>query len=187
MRLLIGITGASGSVYGLRLIKHLSQCNKVELFITATKTGIKVCSFETKIDILSMAKELNISFFDIDDLFAPPSSGSFGLDGTVILPCSMGSIGRIASGISSNLLERASDVMLKERKQLIICPRETPLNSIHLENMLKLSRTGVNIVPVSTAFYYSPKTIDDIIDFHIGKVLDILGISHRLFQRWGAL
>jgi 4-hydroxy-3-polyprenylbenzoate decarboxylase len=134
-----------------------------------------------------MAKELDVPFFDIDDLFAPPSSGSYRLDGLVILPCSMGSVGRIASGISSNLLERASDVMLKERKQLIICPRETPLNSIHLENMLKLSRCGVNIVPTSTAFYYKPKTIEDIIDFHIGKVLDILGINHSLFKRWGAV
>ena len=104
----------------------------------------------------------------------------------VICPCSMGTLGRIAAGISGTLIERTADVMLKERRLFILVPRETPLHEIHLENLLKLSRMGVRIVPAMPAFYHNPSTMEDLVDFLVGKVLDSMGIGHDLFRRWGA-
>jgi len=186
MRLFVGITGASGAIYGITLLKVLQEYD-LEIMLTATQSGIEVCSYETGIDIKNFAETNSISYYDIDNLFAPPSSGSFKLDAVIILPCSMGTLGRIAHGISSNLLERACDVALKERRKLIISPRETPLNNIHIENMLKLSQAGGIIAPPSIPFYHKPKQIEDIINFQVGKILDLLDLSHTLFWRWGSM
>ncbi len=185
MRILIGISGASGSIYGLKLIEELQKKQEHEVLVTATETGFKVCEYETDINIQDFARERKLSCYDINDLFAPPASGSFNLDAVVILPCSMGTLARIAHGISANLLERASDVVLKENKKLILSPRETPINSIHLKNMLTLSRAGAILAPVSPAFYTKPKTLDDIIHYQVGKVLNLLNIHHSLFDSWG--
>jgi 4-hydroxy-3-polyprenylbenzoate decarboxylase len=123
-------------------------------------------------------------YHPIKDIGASIASGSFQCDAMVIIPCSMGTMAKVAHGFSSNLLERAADVMIKEQKPLVIVPRETPLSSIHLENMLKLSRCGVLIVPAMPAFYHQPKTIEEMVRFVTGKVLDLLRIEHRLFERW---
>ncbi|GMT48747.1 MAG: aromatic acid decarboxylase [bacterium] len=184
MKVLLGLTGASGSIYGITLLRTLRE-KGVDVQITITKTGHQVCMYETGINIKDLANDLNVSCHDIDNLFAPPASGSHRLDAVIILPCSMGTLGRIAGGMSSNLLERAADVALKEGFKLILAPRETPLNTIHLENMTKLAHAGAVIVPPSVAFYTKPETLEDIILFHTGKILDLLGLDHSLFSRWG--
>jgi 4-hydroxy-3-polyprenylbenzoate decarboxylase len=120
----------------------------------------------------------------IQDIGASTASGSFRTNGMVIMPCSMGTLSGIACGASGNLMERTADVMLKEGRPLIIVPRETPLHAIHLENLLKLSQMGVRIIPAMPAFYQGPQTIDDIIDFMVGKVLDVMDVNHELYKRW---
>jgi len=131
------------------------------------------------------AGEEQLSFYGEDNLLAPVASGSNAPDAMVICPCSMGTLARIAAGNSGNLLERCADVMLKERRTLVMVPRETPLSEIHLENMLKLARMGVRMIPAMPAFYHGPQSIDDLVSFVVGKVLDALDIEHALFRRWG--
>ncbi len=121
----------------------------------------------------------------IDDFWAGAASGSAAADAMIVVPCSMGTLGRISAGLSGNLLERAADVMLKERRTLLMVPRETPVNSIHLENMLRLSQAGAIILPAMPGFYHGPQTIEDLVDFVVGKILDQLEIEHSLFTRWG--
>jgi len=194
---LVGITGASGSVYGLRLCEELLRRGK-RVVVTASGAGIGVVRDETNLDlagdegvVASRLRELfgaspqQLSFHGADNLFAPPASGSAAPDAMVVAPCSMGTLARIAAGLSSTLLERCADVMLKEGRPLVIVPRETPLSAIHLENMLKLARLGVRVVPAMPAFYHRPTTMDDLVDFVVGKVLDTLGVPHELFTRWG--
>lgn len=195
-RVTVAITGASGAVYGIRLVEQLLQSGShVNLLITSP--GFIVINEEVGIDWRGSADKVNdkirvyfgagneLIYYDNTDFFSPLASGSAGRDTLIIAPCSMGTLGRIASGISSNLLERAADVVLKERGNLIILPRETPLNSIHLKNMLALSRAGAVIVPAMPAFYHKPETMDDLVDFVVGKVLDQASIVHNLFKRWG--
>src|SRR3990172_8000708 len=192
----IAITGASGSIYGIRLVEELLKAGcYVNLVIS--ETGKDVLLHETGIDLHGTEAEAStkalkyfkkkgsITFFDNTNLFASVSSGSYKSDGMIIAPCSMGTLGRIASGHSQKLIERTADVMLKEKRRLILVPRETPLNQIHLENMLKLSKIGVDIVPAMPAFYQRPKTMDDLVNFVVGKVLDLVRVDHRLFERWG--
>ncbi len=195
-QIVVAITGASGSIYGLRLVEELlkSQC-RVALLLT--RSGLEVLRYETGLEwegSTSARKQLMRDYFggsnrldhyDADDLFAPVASGSSAPEAMVIAPCSMGTAGRVAAGIGSNLVERVADVALKERRDLILVPRETPFNQIHLENLLKLSRAGAHILPAMPAFYHRPKKIDDLVDFVVGKILDSLQIKHSLFQRWG--
>jgi 4-hydroxy-3-polyprenylbenzoate decarboxylase len=121
----------------------------------------------------------------IDDFWAGAASGSAAADAMIVAPCSMGTLGRIAAGLSGNLLERAADVMLKERRRLLLVPRETPFNNIHLENLLRLSQAGAVILPAMPGFYPGPETIEDLVDFVVGKILDQLDVQHSLFTRWG--
>jgi 4-hydroxy-3-polyprenylbenzoate decarboxylase len=121
----------------------------------------------------------------IDDFWAGAASGSAAADAMIIVPCSMGTLGRVAAGLSGNLLERAADVMLKERRPLLLVPRETPFNNIHLENLLRLSQSGAVILPAMPGFYHGPQTIEDLVDFVVGKILDQLDVQHSLFIRWG--
>ncbi len=195
---LVGITGASGSVYGLRLCEELLRAGK-RVAVTASSTGIGVVREETNLDLsggdeegaarlreLFGASPEQLAFSGADNLFAPPASGSAAPEAMVVAPCSMGTLARIAAGLSSTLLERCADVMLKEGRPLVIVPRETPLSAIHLENMLKLARLGVRVVPAMPAFYHCPATLDDLVAFVTGKVLDQLGVGHDLFTRWRA-
>ena len=194
----LAITGASGSIYGIRLAGELlKNCDRVTILLS--RAGAAVLKFECGIDwegdevtVARLMREyfhvdaLNLHHYAVDNLFAPIASGSSAPDAFVICPCSMGTLGRIAAGISGTLIERSADVMLKERRPLILVPREMPLHDIHLENMLKLSRMGARIVPAMPAFYHEPCSMQDLIDFVVGKVLDSMGIEHQLFKRWGA-
>ncbi|MEE8328778.1 MAG: flavin prenyltransferase UbiX [Thermodesulfovibrionia bacterium] len=193
--LILAITGASGSIYGIRLVeKLLKSGNKVHLiiskqavYIIRTETGVNwsgktESEIEKKIQKYFSSK--NVKYYKEDNLSAPVSSGSFITDGMFVVPCSMKTLSGIANGYASNLVERAADVILKENRKLILAPREMPFNAIHLENMLKLARLGVTIAPPVPAFYHKPKKINDIIDFVVGKILDSSGIGNRLFKRW---
>lgn len=193
MRIVLAITGASGAIYGLRLLEELLKDGH-RVTLVASASGREVCSFETGVE-LGDAEALkqrwglpdaDLTLRGVNDLWAPEASGSAAPEALVIAPCSMGTVGRIAAGISGNLIERAADVMLKERRPLILLPRETPFSAIHLENMLRLSQAGARIVPAMPAFYQKPATMDDLINFVVGKVMDQLGISHSLFRRWGS-
>jgi 4-hydroxy-3-polyprenylbenzoate decarboxylase len=126
-----------------------------------------------------------LSYYPNQDIGAPTASGSFRAQGLVVIACSMGTLSAIAHGASDNLLERTADVMLKEGRPLLLVPRETPLHAIHLENMLKLARLGVRIIPAMPAFYYGPQSMSDMVDFMVGKVLDCMGLEHDLYKRWG--
>ena len=195
--IVLAITGASGSVYGIRLAGELLK-GGARLTILLSRTGAAVLKSECGIDwegdeatATRLMREYfqtdagRLGHYAVDNLFAPIASGSSAPDALVICPCSMGTLGRIAAGISGTLIERSADVMLKERRPLIIVPRETPLHEIHLENLLKLSRMGARIVPAMPAFYHGPRSMRDLVDFVVGKVLDSMGIEHQLFKRWG--
>lgn len=193
--LVIAITGASGSIYGIRLVEELLKSgNSVHLILSKqavsiirTETGINwsgKTETETGEKIQKYFSSGNINYYREDNLSSPISSGSFITDGMFVVPCSMKTLSGIANGYASNLVERAADVILKENRKLILSPREMPFNAIHLENMLKLARLGVKIAPPVPAFYHKPKKINDIIDFVVGKILDCSGIDNRLFRRW---
>jgi 4-hydroxy-3-polyprenylbenzoate decarboxylase len=195
-QIVVAVTGASGSIYGLRLTEELLRVDcRVTLLLS--KAGLDVLRYETGLEwegTISARKQLMRDYFggskrlehyDEKDLFAPIASGSSAPDAVVVAPCSMGTAGRIAAGMSENLIERVADVALKERRDLILVPRETPLNQIHLENLLALCRAGAHILPAMPAFYHRPKKVEELVDFVVGKILDGLGIRHKLFQRWG--
>ena len=193
--LVVAITGASGSIYSLRLIKELLKSrNRVYLVISKqafsiirTETGINWAGkteSDTEKKIQKHFSSKNIKYFSESNLYAPISSGSFFTDGMLVVPCSMKTLSGIANGYASNLIERAADVVLKEDRKLLLAPREMPFNAIHLENMLKLARLGVKIVPPIPAFYHKPKDINDIVDFVVGKILDSIKVRHSLFKRW---
>ena len=191
----VAITGASGSIYGLKLISELLRAGeRVSLILTSA--GCQVLYHETGLDWSADITEqrhqvqehfasIAVDCLAIDDFWTGAASGSAASDGMIIIPCSMGTAGRIAAGLSGNLLERAADVMLKERRQLVLVPRETPFNTIHLENLLRLSQAGAVILPAMPGFYHGPEKIDDLVDFVVGKVLDQLDVEHSLFERWG--
>lgn len=187
-KMVVGITGASGSVYAIRLIKELLK-REVYVHVVCTDNGRKVMQYETSIDIEQWVSEVkrqydHVKLENIDDLFSSVASGSYKFDAVIVLPCSMGTLAEISNGIAKNLLCRAADVALKENRKLILVPRETPFNAIHLENMLKLARLGVTILPAMPGFYHKPQTMDDLIDFVVGKILDYLGIENNLFKKW---
>jgi flavin prenyltransferase len=187
-KIIVGITGASGSIYAVRLIEELLE-KEIFVHIICTENGKKVMKFETSIDIVEWVEELkkkynHVKLEDINNLFSGVASGSFKFDAVIILPCSMGTLAEISNGLAKNLLCRAADVALKENRRLIIVPRETPLNAIHLENMLKLSRLGVSILPAMPGFYHKPETMEDLINFVVGKILDTLSIENILFKKW---
>ncbi len=193
-RILIAVTGASGSIYAERLIQ---QCvaRFPRIYIVATNAARQVIEHELPKgsllrQILAGETPENhrdcIRLMKNDDLFSPVASGSSAPTDMVVVPCSMGSLARIAQGHSTNLVERAADVVLKQRQRLIMVPRETPLNTIHLRNMLTLSEMGVAIVPAMPAFYQHPKTIDDMVDFVVGRLLELLDIDHDLYRPWNS-
>ncbi len=178
-KFLIGITGASGSIYAQRLIAHLKDLQH-EVHVVCTEMGKKVCAFEK----MEYGFALADKEYDSKDLFAPVSSGSYRHDGMAVIPCSMGSLAKIACGLGDNLLTRSADVCLKEKRKLIIVPRETPMSSLHLQNQKTLSDLGAVIIPASPAFYHFPKTIEDLVDTVLARVMDHLGVEHEVGKRW---
>jgi 4-hydroxy-3-polyprenylbenzoate decarboxylase len=186
MVLIVGITGASGVIYGIRLLEVLSTMKGIETHLIISQAGEINIGYETDWKVQDI-KALADFYYDIHDIGARLASGSFEADGMVIAPCSMKTLSALAHSYSENLLIRAGDVTLKERRRLVLLVRETPLHVGHLRNMEKLAEMGAIIMPPVPAFYHRPRTIQDIIDHTIGKILDILGIEHNLFQRWSGL
>jgi flavin prenyltransferase len=187
----VGITGASGSIYGVRLIRELAlRKHRIDVVITnagkqVMKEELGVSAFKTATDKLGLSKiKGQMTIWENDNFEAPFMSGSSAPEAVIIIPCSMGKLAAVANGISDNLLERTADVALKEKKQLILVVRETPFSLIHLENMVKIARAGAQILPAMPAFYHHPKTIDDMVNFVVGKVLNLLRIEHNLFKGW---
>lgn len=195
--LIVAITGASGAAYGLRLLQRVGQCG-VRQHVLLSRAARVVLKQELDLDLPEtavaamqvLAGHLNLPpeslrGYELDDWFSPVASGSAGLKRMVIVPCSMGTMARVAGGISDNLIERAADVMLKERRQLIVVPRETPLSTIHLEHMLKLSQMGVHVIPAMPGFYHRPGSVDELVDFMVSRIMDHLQIEDAGAQRWG--
>lgn len=206
-RFIIGISGASGSIYGIRLIEELIK-KDYKVYIVITKMGRLIVERELSINLYTGIKDKKeikknllkhlkgetkiieknlkekIEYLPIDQMDSPISSGSFVTEGMAVVPCSMSTLSGIAQARSTNLLERAADVTLKEGRPLLLTPREMPLNTLHLENMLKLRRMGVIIAPPMPAFYSNPQNISDLVNFVVGKIMDSLKISNSLFTRW---
>ena len=181
--LVVGITGASGAVYGIRLLEVLSSTENVETHLVVSKPAEAIIKYETGRSIEDV-KELASFSYDIGDIGARISSGSFKTDGMLVAPCTVKTMSAIANSYSENLLIRVGDVTLKERRQLLLLVRETPLHLGHLRNMERLCEMGAIIMPPAPAFYHKPETIQDIVDHIVGRMLDIFGIEHTLFQRW---
>ncbi|HEX6371446.1 MAG TPA: flavin prenyltransferase UbiX [Longimicrobium sp.] len=183
-----GITGASGAPYAVRLLRALNDSGTpVRLIVSGY--GLRLLAEETGIDGVEALRAATgdwsrLELYDSLDRGATPASGSAPSAGMVVCPCSMGTLASIAAGTSRNLVERAADVALKERRPLILVPRETPLSLIHLENMTRLTRAGATILPAAPGFYHRPQSIDDMVDFVVARILDHLGVDHRLGKRW---
>ena len=191
--IVVAITGASGAPYAVRLIEALVAAERgVQLIVSSH--GLRLLRTETAIDSVAALRERigtvawdrHITAFDDNDRGAAPASGSAINAGMVICPCSMGTLSAIAVGASRSLVERAADVALKERRPLLLVPRETPLSAIHLENMLRVTRAGAVVMPASPGFYHRPGGVDDLVNFIVARVLDHLGVPHRLVARWGS-
>jgi 4-hydroxy-3-polyprenylbenzoate decarboxylase len=182
-RLVVGISGASGVIYGVRLLQALKSF-PVETHLVMTRTAEVTLAHETRLKVAEV-RRLASTAHRIDDLAAAISSGSFRTMGMIVAPCSMRSLGEIAHGITSNLLTRAADVVLKERRKLVLLARETPLHAIHLRNMTTLAEMGAIIAPPVPAFYNKPKTLDDVIDHTVGRVLDLFDLDTGKVRRWG--
>jgi flavin prenyltransferase len=193
-RYVFAISGASGSVIGLRLLRELVTVSEVYLIISSQSFSIireetgsdwmagSDSAIQKKIRASLGSKKIN--YCNEHNMAAPVSSGSFKTDGMFIVPCSMKTLAGVATGYTENLIQRAADVTLKEGRPLLLSPREMPFSAIHLENMLKLARLGVKIVPPIPGFYHGPRSIDDLVDFMAGKILDSMGIEHNIFKRW---
>ncbi len=183
MRLIVGISGATGTIYGIRLLEVLKE-KKIETHLILSSTAKEILLQETPYSIRRV-EDLSTRVHSNEDLSAPISSGSFKTDGMIILPCSIKTLSGIAHSYNESLMTRAADVALKERKRLVLVVRETPLHQGHIELMLQASRIGAILFPPMPAFYSHPKTIDDLVNHTVGKILDLFGIDHDLFFRWG--
>ena len=181
-RLIVGISGASGVIYGVRLLQALKTL-PVETHLVMTRTAEVTLAHETKMKVADVRRLADVTY-PIGDLAAALSSGSFRTIGMIVAPCSMRSLGEIAHGITSNLLTRAADVVLKERRRLVLVARETPLHAIHLRNMTTLAEMGAIIAPPVPAFYNRPKTLDDVVDHTIGRILDLFDLDTGTVKRW---
>lgn len=191
----VAITGASGVIYGVRLVQCLVEMGQDIILIISESARLvfreelhvelkNISSSEFIPEIFGPQAVEQIKLFQPDDFASPVASGSYPIEAMIVIPCSMGTLGAIASGMSQNLIHRAADCTIKEGRRLVLVPRETPLSSIHLENMLKLARLGVRMVPAMPAFYSGSRTVKEMVDFVVGKVLDQLGLAHELYPRW---
>lgn len=191
--IVVAITGASGAPYAVRLLEALVAAER-EVQLIVSSHGLRLLQTEMAIDSVAALRERvgaaqwdrHIALFDDNDRGASPASGSALNAGMVICPCSMGTLSAIAVGASRSLVERAADVALKERRPLLLVPRETPLSAIHLENMLRVTRAGAVVMPASPGFYHRPASVDDLVNFVVARVLDHLGVPQRLAARWGS-
>ncbi len=183
-RLVVGISGSSAPCLGIRLLEVLRSKNDVEVHLVLSPHVESTLRFEAPEYSVEKLRDLAEYSYSWREIAAPIASGSFLTDGMVIIPCSMRTLASVAHGLSDNLLTRAADVTLKERRQLVLVPRETPLHQVHLQNMLTLAQMGSVILPPVMAFYHRPQTPADLVDHTVGKVLDVLRIPHELFTRW---
>lgn len=186
MVIIIGITGATGSIYGIRLLEVLSGNKDVETHLIISEAGETTIKYETDRTVKDIKKLANYSY-DIGDVGARISSGSFKTDGMIIAPCTVKTMSALANSYNENLIIRAGDVTLKERRKLVLMVRETPLHIGHLRSMERLTEMGAIIMPPVPAFYHKPKALEDIIDHTVGKMLDMVGVEHNLFQRWAGI
>jgi 4-hydroxy-3-polyprenylbenzoate decarboxylase len=185
-RIIVGITGASGAVYGMSLLEALKATGKVEIHLVISDAGKDLLRMEIGTSAVKRARLLADALYYNNDLAAPVSSGSFLTDGMVIAPCSAKTLSAVAHGYGDNLLHRAADVVLKERRKLVLLFRETPLNLSHIENMAMVTRMGAIVLPPVPAFYHKPATIADLVNHIAGKVLDLFSLEHNLYLRWGS-
>ncbi len=191
--IIVGITGASGIVLGHRTVDVLTHLgHRVHLILSRAalitaheEMGAEFASSDRFVSSFSPHQQENISVYKIGDFTAPIASGSYPVDGMIVIPCSMATLAGIALGLADNLIRRAADVMFKERRRLVIVPRETPLSEIHLENMLRVTRAGGIILPPLPAWYTRPQSLRDVENFIVGRALDSLGIDAKLYPRWG--
>ena len=182
MKILLSIGGASGSIYGIRLLEELIK-SKAEIHLIVTDGAKKIIEHETKYNYNDLKKKANFCHNN-SDLFAGPASGSFKIDAMIVCPCSMKTLSSIANGYGENLTARAASCRLKEEKKLILVIRETPLDLPGIKNMMSAKQAGATILPAMPGFYHKPKKIEDLVDFIVGKVLDQLEIEHILYKRW---
>jgi flavin prenyltransferase len=182
-RLVVGISGASGVIYGVRLLEAC-QTLPIETHLVMTRTAEVTLAHETSLKVSDVRRLADVAY-KIDDFAGAISSGSFRTMGMVVVPCSMRSLGEIAHGISSNLLTRAADVVLKEHRRLVLVARETPIHTVHLRNMTTLSEMGAIIAPPVPAFYNKPKSLDDVVNHTVGRVLDLFDLDTGTVKRWG--
>jgi 4-hydroxy-3-polyprenylbenzoate decarboxylase len=183
-RIIVGISGASGCIYGIRLLQALRRQSDLEIHLVVSRSGGITLRLENPEWELNAVQELAHVVHREGDIAASIASGSFAVEAMVVAPCSMRSLAAIAHGMSDNLLTRAADVMLKERRKLVLVTRETPLHAVHLKNMLAVSEMGAIVLPPMPGFYHQPKTMEDLIDHVVGKILDSLGLPHELFPPW---
>jgi 4-hydroxy-3-polyprenylbenzoate decarboxylase len=190
--LVVGVTGASGAPYAVRLLRALAEAGR-PVWLTISGHGFRLLETESGIASLEQLRlavgaeawDREVTVFDDRDRGARPASGSARTAGMVICPCSMGTLAAVSIGTSRSLVERAADVTLKERRPLLLVTRETPLSMVHLENMLRATRAGAIVLPASPGFYHRPTTIDQLVDFVVARVLDLLGVEHAVGRRWG--
>jgi len=182
-KLLVGITGASGAPYALAFLRVLRELG-VASEVIVTRPGEEVLRTETGLSVEDL-RDLTARLYREDEISAPPASGSAGYGGMVIIPCTMGTLSAVAQGAARNLLQRAADVMLKERKPLVLVVRETPFSRIHLQNMLTLTEAGAVIYPAMPAFYYRPQTLEEVLDFFARRLAEFLGYPVKNPRRWG--
>ena len=183
MRLVVGITGSSGVIYGIKVLEVLLKI-KIETHLIISQWGERNVQIETDKSV-EFVKSLATRHYNNDNMAAPISSGSFKTDGMAIVPCSMKTLSSIANGYDDSLVSRAAGVCIKESRRLVIVPRETPLSKIHLQNMISLADIGVIVLPAMPGFYQRPKSMDDLITHIAGKILDQFGIEHNIYRRWG--
>ncbi|MCZ7643820.1 MAG: UbiX family flavin prenyltransferase [Planctomycetota bacterium] len=193
-RIALGMTGASGAVYGLRVLEELLKDPSLEVHFTLSPSAAKVLKLEHGVNVdldafdpraLGLSETARLIYHHHANVAAPPASGSFRIQALALVPCSMSCAGKLAHGVGGDLIERAADVMLKERRPLVLVPRETPMSAIHLENLAKLAQLGVIVLPAAPGFYGKPRKVEDLVDFIVARVLDHLGVAHGLGPRWG--
>lgn len=195
--IIVAVTGASGSAYAQMLIEFLLTHTTDHIYLVISNIGKQVVRYELKPSTHSgslvrlLSEKLNtteatrIRIFNDQDFFAPIASGTAIPQSMVVVPCSMGTVARIATGLSSSLIERSADVMIKQKKQLIVCPRESPLSALHLSHLLTLANLNAHIIPLMPAMYQKPKTVEDVVRFSVGRICEALGYAHSFYQPWG--